>query len=210
MWIYSCSSKKKVILEVSVCLTGIAEANVHRTNVTYSHDRYTFTGYLLHARHYIRTRWMQTIRREAPYAFQCSPDQQINRGCWWNCCHHLQHNACFEERFLMMGLHDPGFFWENLSIEAEHQKESCLRLLTVLTLRRTGQLFLEFGLTKEELLNQEGVMVWILEGNPRQGRNPEHNLKCILFFSSENFKMVSKQTPQQLSKETDWSHGKRC
>lgn len=59
----------------------------------------------------------------------------------------------------MMGLHDPGFFWENLSIEVEHQKESCLRLLTVLTLRRTGQLFLEFGLTKEELVNQEGIMV---------------------------------------------------
>lgn len=35
----------------------------------------------------------------------------------------------------MMGLHDPGFFWENLSIDAEHQIESCLRLLTVLTLR---------------------------------------------------------------------------
>ena len=38
----------------------------------------------------------------------------------------------------MMGLHDPGFFWENAFIEAEHQKESCLRLLTVLTLRRNA------------------------------------------------------------------------
>lgn len=51
-----------------------------------------------------------------------------------------------------------------------------------------GQLLLDFGLAKEELANQEDVMVWTLGENNSWGINPGHNLKCMLVFREENLK----------------------